>query len=313
MHWKTKAKIQRILAMLPDSMSYRLYYHMQKRFGALKRVKPEIRILMARDLVRLLEQEGDNVQGKSFFELGTGWYCGTPLGLWLCGAKEVITVDLNPYLREELVLKEIAYLIKHGNEVSMLFGKQGESPTFKERLNELRRKPPQKLADVLSMASIQYRSPFDARHTTLPPHSVDCYFSRYVLQHIPPESLRHILDEARRILMPNGLMVHYVDAGDQFARADEAITEINFLQFDDATWERYAGNRYAYHNRLRASDYLHMVHKAGFTIHTHQSKIDQRSLNALKDGFLVDAQFRGKSPEDLATIGLTVVAKPGYD
>jgi len=309
MNWRAKAIIQKTLAMLPDCLSYRLYSLMQKRFGALKRVKPEIRVLMARDLVQLIELQGVSAEGKTFFELGTGWFCGTPLGLWLCGAKEVVTVDLNPYLQEGLVLQEVTYLVNHSDQISALFGKHGELSIFRERLNELRRKRPQKLAEVLSLASIQYWSRFDARRTTLPARSVDCYFSHYVLQHIPQDSLREILSEARRILNPNGLMVHYIDAGDQFSRADNAITEINFLQFDEATWRRYAGNRYAYHNRLRASDYLDLIHQAGFTVLTHRSKVDQRSLNALKAGFLIDTQFQGKPSEDLATIGLTVVAR----
>jgi hypothetical protein len=50
---------------------------------------------------------------RSFLEAGTGWVPGTPIGLWLAGAAEIITVDLHHYLKEELVLGLLAYIVNH--------------------------------------------------------------------------------------------------------------------------------------------------------------------------------------------------------
>jgi predicted RNA methylase len=43
------------------------------------------------------------VTGRTVLEVGTGHMVDLPIGMWLCGAERVITVDLNPYLSRELV------------------------------------------------------------------------------------------------------------------------------------------------------------------------------------------------------------------
>src|SRR3712207_9454831 len=44
--------------------------------------------------------------GRTFsprvLELGTGWYPIVPIGLWLCGASRVTTLDKNPLLEPEV-------------------------------------------------------------------------------------------------------------------------------------------------------------------------------------------------------------------
>jgi len=44
----------------------------------------------------------------------------------------------------------------------------------------------------------------NAADTGLPDHSVDCHFSMTVLEHIPPEVIRDIFTEAKRILTRGG-------------------------------------------------------------------------------------------------------------
>ena len=37
----------------------------------------------------------------SAFELGTGWFLTVPIGFFLCGAREVLTWDIVPFLRRD--------------------------------------------------------------------------------------------------------------------------------------------------------------------------------------------------------------------
>lgn len=96
MHWKVKAAIQNMVARLPESISYPTYYTIQRTVGGLRHVTPIRTLESALRIVAALAKQGRTVQGATCFELGTGRQCGMPLGLWLCGAKQVITVDLNP-------------------------------------------------------------------------------------------------------------------------------------------------------------------------------------------------------------------------
>lgn len=308
MNWKLKAYTQKVAAGLPKGTGYRLYYVLQKLHGTFKPDRLMPRLGVARQIVELARQSGRTVSGKIFFELGTGWTCGTPLGLWLCGVGKVITVDLNPYLKESLVLGELRYLMSHVDEVRRLFGNDGRSAVFQERLDLLCRRPPQTLADLWALTGVEYRPRYDARKTDLPDQAVDFYFSWYVLQHIPVADLRAIWKESARILRPEGLVVHCVDAGDQFTRADPTLSAINFLQFDAATWEHYAGNRFAWHNRLRASDHLALAGEQGFEILHAERKVDEASLKLIRGGFPLHPDFQGKTLEDLATIRVVFTA-----
>ena len=47
-----------------------------------------------------------------------------------------------------------------------------------------------------------------------------------------------------------------VDYSDHFSHSDQTISSINFLRYSDDEWQRYAGNRYMYMNRLRHDDVL---------------------------------------------------------
>jgi len=310
MHWKVKAAVQNVVAWLPESICYPAYYAIQRSVGGLRYVSTLRTVGSAHRFVTTLAQHGHDVHDATCFELGTGRQCGLPLGLWLCGAKQVITVDLNPFLREELVLDDIRYIAQHSSQITELFGDYAKHPVFQERLQYLCRLTLSTLQDVLRATNIHYFSPADARSMPLQAQSIDYYISMAVLEHIPPTALRDIWQETLRLLRPSGLAMHLIDPSDHFAYSDSSITAINFLQFDDETWHRYAGNRFMYHNRLRVDDYVALIEQTGFTIVDFERTIDERSLRALEAGFPVHARFAHKTFEDLATRNIWVTARP---
>jgi len=103
----------------------------------------------------------------------------------------------------------------------------------------------------LKKAQIVYLAPLDATNSPLPENTVNCHFSITTLEHIPEAVLRSIFAEARRILKPKGIAIHFVDLSDHFSHQDDTISSINFLKFSDSEWNHLAGNEFAYCNRLR--------------------------------------------------------------
>ena len=95
MNWRIKAKLQGIVAGLPEMLSQPVYYALQRRFGALKEINPMRYLENAARLLMLLQRCGFKLEGKEVFELGTGRTVSTPIGMWLCGARSITTVDLN--------------------------------------------------------------------------------------------------------------------------------------------------------------------------------------------------------------------------
>ena len=123
----------------------------------------------------------------------------------------------------------------------------------------------------------------------------------------PPDGIRELLDEARRVLRESGLLVHIIDPSDHFSHSDDSISAVNFLQFSEAEWDRLAGNRFMYQNRLRAQDYFDLFKGAGVTLLRTEKTVDAESLAALRNGFRADRRFEKMSPEELATTRVCIM------
>ena len=108
MRWTTKSRIQNAVSVLPSPISYALYYWIQRRFGALRKTNPTSRLESAVDTWKIIKKHGRDPRDKVFFEVGTGRMPITPLAYWLMGAKEIITIDLNPYVKVELIEELLA-------------------------------------------------------------------------------------------------------------------------------------------------------------------------------------------------------------
>ena len=110
MYWQTKAKIMRACALLPAGA--RLYKLIQKSFGRLK-ANPMSRIPQQNLMVTWILDMGGKVDGKTFFEVGTGHVPIVPIGFFLCGAEEVVTVDLNRRLDFGILKKSLLWMVEN--------------------------------------------------------------------------------------------------------------------------------------------------------------------------------------------------------
>jgi hypothetical protein len=311
MDWRNKARIAKWVAALPPGISYSAYYFLQRHFGELGSVDP-VRCLKAGvRILELIENNGPHLNGSAaFLEVGTGRTLGLPIALWLCGAARIITVDLNRYLKKELVFEEIDYIAHHLTEVRQVFGCRSDEPVFVKRM-ALLVNGHRDLDSVLSMINTRYLAPADAGKLDLPCHSIDYHISYMVDQHVRPEALLSIVVEGRRLLSEQGLFIHYSTLSDLFAGVDSSISRVNFLQFREQEWEAIAGNRYMYHNRLRVDELAALWRQGGARILEMDCSIDPESLQVLQSGTLVlDPRFREKSPETNATRNAWIVAAP---
>ncbi|MFO1019998.1 MAG: methyltransferase domain-containing protein [Planctomycetales bacterium] len=301
MHWKTRALIQNVVSLLPDSLSYPSYYFIQRNFGRLRRLSPVERYEAGVKIWKRLLDVNYNPVGKVFFEVGTGRVPTVPLSFWLMGAERTVTVDLNPYLRPELIREQIAYTAEHQDEIRGIFG----SYLIEDRLQTLVGLSADKnlpLEKFLKTCGIEYLAPADAAKTSLPAGSIDVHMSFTVFEHIPREILEAILKEGSRIVRPDGVFIHYIDYSDHFSHTDKSISPINFLQFPDDQWARLSGNRYMYVNRLRHDDFLKLYDDVGHKVLACEPIVNPEVSKLLQSGkVLLNARFARKTPEVLAT------------
>lgn len=305
--WKCKAAIQNMIALLPDPLSDSLYYCVQRHLGGLKKMNFMGGLTDGIETWKRIINLGGVPAGGIFFEVGTGRAPVVPLSYWLMGAKSTITVDKNPYLKAELIEDCLRSVSHNKAEIQNLFGELLD----KKRLEELLKiRPSSDMNSFFDLCKIRYVGPGSAVRTGLASSSVDFHTSHSVFEHIPRAELREILEEGSRLVRAGGLFVHKIDYSDHFAYSDGAISPINFLQYSDAEWDRYAGNRFMYMNRLRHDDFLSLFHASGHRVVDAESVPNPRALELLRSGnFQVDERFRNKSVEILATTEAWIASK----
>ena len=310
MNWKLKAAVQRAIALLPDSASYELYYQLQRRFGSLRQVNPIGRLRSGVETWDAIRRTGLEPGGKTFFEVGTGRIPLAPIAFWLMGAGRTFTIDLNPYLKEDLLQESLGFMAANQEAMHQLFGERLQSGRLAS-LMDLVAAGPIGLHPVLEHCGITYVAPGDAAATSLPSRSIDIHTSYTVFEHIPAPVLAAILCEGRRLVTDDGLLVHRIDYSDHFAHSDSDISLVNFLQFDAKSWDRITGNRYMYMNRLRDDDYLRLFESAGLATVLHEPDLDPRSLELIESGRIrPDRAFAGKTYPTIATVAAWIAARP---
>ncbi len=311
MHWRAKSLLQSAVSLLPPTASYATYYWIQRHFGELRHFNPASRLSYGIDTWKRIIEQGNNPLGKVFFEIGTGRVPLVPLSYWLMGAKSVITIDLNPYLKRELIFESLQYISENMEEIQNLFGSLLDNTRFAD-LIAFSKDSSFSINHFLDLCHIEYIAPGDASSTDLPSQSIDYYTSCTVLEHIPPEVLVRILDEGNRIISNEGLFIHIIDYSDHFSHSDKNISAINFLQYSDDEWKRYAGNRYMYMNRLRHDDYLCLFESVGHRVLSVKTGIDKRSQALLMNGAIkLNSRFIAKPTDIISTTTSMIVSRKG--
>jgi SAM-dependent methyltransferase len=306
-NWLLKATIQNAIAALPGPLSHRVYYAVQRRFGGLRAIAVEDKLRQGVEVAHRARVNGQPIAGASVLEVGTGRRLNLPISLWLQGAARVVTVDLNPYLREELIAEDLRQIAAERARVEALFGANLRA----ERLAALVALAEDfSLPRLLATCAIDYHAPGDATALKLPDYQIDLHVSYEVLEHIPGPVLEAILREGSRVVKPDGLFVHCIDFSDHFSHSDPGINAINFLKFGPRTFRWLAGNRYMYMNRLRLDDFLALYARAVHEVVETLALPDPEIARQLDAGTIaVHADFAGKSRDTLATLSAWIASR----
>ncbi len=238
-------------------------------------------------------------------ELGTGWFPIIPLGLYLCGAKRVWTIDIDPLLRPARIQRVLQYFcdLDRRDELRKLLPRlQAERM---ERVRSLlprvgREAPGAFLAQIDIQVIVR-----DAQHTELHAGSIDLLFSSGVLEYIPRPVLQRILTESRRLASPRAVISHRLNLVDQFSYFDRSITAFNYLRYTARQW-RWRNSPLINQNRLRISDYRQLLGEAGFEIVCEESISGAREeLARVK----LSPEFEHYAKEDLLVVHSFLTAR----
>lgn len=218
------------------------------------RSKDRVLPVMAKFL-NMLEAAGRSVKDKIVLELGPGQTPDLLFAALLYGAKKVIALDINKYLKSDLYDLN---LYKETREWIRDAVNRGELPlaeTFNgERYaTELPQIP---LSDL-------YFSVYDGRRFPLEDESVDIIWTKSVLEHVREPTV--MIREMKRVLKPGGIMLHIIDLRDH-TTLENGKDWLRFLRYSDMLWNLMTGNRSTWANRLRAFQWKNLFEETGFKL-----------------------------------------------
>jgi SAM-dependent methyltransferase len=250
-------------------------YQLAHRLGSQRHV-PRLTHRSLKSYMIPVERFKEMPRARTAFEFGAGRGLITPLLLKHAGAETIYAYDLQRLASVRQVNAVIGQL---------------------EAVAGIPGAPIQSLDDLAKRYSIIYRAPGDARDTGLPDGSVDLVYSTATLEHIPPDQIRQILSECRRILQPEGRMSFTIDYHDHYASSDRAIGFMNFYQFGDEEWRKYNSGRH-FQNRLRHSDYISLFEEVGLRVLAQTPIFDEWSERDL-ERVQLHPRFERYSHQDL--------------
>jgi SAM-dependent methyltransferase len=245
-------------------------------------------------------QRYTRIDHATVLEIGSGWEPVIPILFSLKGARQVILTDKYRLCMRSGIQAALQSLRSHEREILARLGYQDDvsrklavGSDFEEALHSL---------------GLRYLAPCDCQRLDLPPNSVDIVISRAVLEHIPPPVVGNIFRESLRLLRPGGIVCHIVDNSDHWEHRDKRISRVNFLRFSDGVFKWTCLNPQHFQNRMRHSEYVHMLRGTGFEVLDAEPTVDERSIEVLKTLRLAD-RFKQFPPDDLAAIGSLILAR----
>ncbi|MEM6718826.1 MAG: class I SAM-dependent methyltransferase [Bacteroidota bacterium] len=245
MNHKTKSFIFKSLDILPSSLGYGIYHQLQKflnRNSVNFKIKTNDRSF--KEALQILEKENINLKGKTILELGSGWAPIIPYFFTqFAAADRVVTYDINEHYDSKTIHKLNSYY--RSNYQIEIASKRGKYPlpsnvTYHPKTN-------------LAAENMQLND------------LVDLVFSRFVLEHIPPEDLLQIHQSFAKILPKSAYILHMISPSDHRAYDDKSLSYYDFLKYSKDEWKKQH-TKFDYHNRLRLPDYINIFKKAGYEV-----------------------------------------------
>jgi SAM-dependent methyltransferase len=301
MRWQMKCLIDNAKGLIPFQPALR---HFKRRVIPYRPALARGAYAIEEGLVqvRWLREFLGTLAGKRILEIGSGWELLLPMLFSLCRAERVYLTDQTALLDRDTLAGGLASFRRNRQRIidSLQLSPQEFDAKFGSNIDSESR--------FLEANGFVYLAPCDCRSLPLAAASLDAITSRSVFEHIAREVIDDILRESYRLLVPGGLVCHFVDNSDHWEHGDKRISRVNFLRFSDQSFRLTYLNSLNYQNRLRHSEYVEMLRARGFEILKQERNVDPAALEALQRLPLAP-RFRQFPAEDLATMDSYLLAR----
>ncbi|WP_046745264.1 class I SAM-dependent methyltransferase [Kordia zhangzhouensis] len=292
MNHKIKSFIFKTLDLLPSKLGFGIYHQLQKflnRNSVHYKIKTNDRSF--KEALQILAEADIELKDKTVLELGSGWAPIIPyFFLYFENAKNVVTYDINEHYDSKTIVKLNNYFKSTFNiEVAT---EKGNYP----------------LPHPISY----YPNKNLAISKTLSDEPVDLIFSRFVLEHIPPNDLEKIHQNFAQSLLKPFYILHMISPSDHRAYDDKTLSYYDFLKYSKEQWKQQH-TKFDYHNRLRLPDYLQIFEKTGYEIvslHYDTCDVNSEKYRKFKE-LTLHEDYTHYTEEELLAGSINVLLKFG--
>jgi len=263
-NWRSKAIVQKTISLFP--FSHRLNYFFQKRIT--KSVVLQDQFLneildqasQSMHLYKNYSRESLSLERIRVLEVGTGWYPILSICYFLCGANDIVTIDIRDHLRTEN-LRVLIESMKRYHATGAL----------QKRLPQLNLERWDVFSKLMIDASVdEFLSRLRIKRVItktnkLTKESFDLCISVNVAQHVSEKQTPNFFLNLYALTKRGGHHYHFMGCYDHFCHYDNHTSKFNYLKFSKGTW-RIINNRLQPQNRLRVNYYSRLFKEIGFTL-----------------------------------------------
>lgn len=280
--WHIKYALAAILGIFP----YRHFIHhkVQLVLGGLKLNEKEM-LSRAVELYTLAFKNKQSLKDNTILEIGTGWFPFMPIVAYLYGAKKIITVDINPWLKDETVRETLKCILVNSEYLRNSIA--SDYNEFDSKISKLRTIYEQNygFSKTFEELNINYIHSYDVCNLILDEaEKIDLVISSNVLEHIDQVKLHEIHEHLFDISKSNAIAIHRFNPGDHYSHLSGS--SVSFLTISEILWRIYRQGGIAYHNRLRTHEHADVIKQAKWNIQLWVDAIDNKAVQNIESGDL---------------------------
>ena len=234
---------------------------------------------------------------KTVVEQGTGWHGFDLVLFYLAGAQRILTYDTNPWLRTDLLRRNVEVLANAADIVKRWRGTvPGDVDERAARLGASLDAPRDLLLKRLG-ATVRVGRSMD--RSEIGSASADLFYSNSVLQFVTPRDLTALVREAHRFLKPSGRCFHVVACSDSHANHDRRVPPLAYLAWPEPVWKLLTSRYLNYQNRWRMPHFVALFENQGFRVRALNPVVRPDDIAYVKRHFARTARFGDLPPEDI--------------
>ena len=199
--------------------------------------------------------------GDNLLEIGTGWLH------W-----EAITTRL--FFNVQAVLydvwdnRQITGLKSYLTQLDSRLHEIDASDSQRDRAHRLIQqiKTVYSFSDLYELLGFEYRVDPHGRLGKLGLNKFDVIVSAGVMEHIPEQDVRGLVQDISDLLKPGGYSVHIINIKDHLLEYDNTVSPKQYLAYSDRAWKTWFENRVQYINRIQRSEWLATFERVGLKL-----------------------------------------------